>query len=92
MSAFIRLSSIAVTTALVLLYCGAPGASARPDPGDPIPTPVRPDISFASHCPLRRIGTQLVRCDYLTGAGVAAPAFVEVLRTSGTGLATTDRG
>jgi hypothetical protein len=27
-------------------------------------------------CPLERIGTQLVRCDNLTGAGVEAPSWI----------------
>ncbi|MHC6591289.1 hypothetical protein [Arthrobacter sp. C152] len=27
-------------------------------------------------CPLERIGTQLVRCDNLTGAGVSAPFWI----------------
>jgi len=27
-------------------------------------------------CPLERIGTQLVRCDNLTGAGVEAPFWI----------------
>jgi hypothetical protein len=27
-------------------------------------------------CPLERIGTQLVRCDNLTGAGVEAPSLI----------------
>ncbi|MGX5715452.1 hypothetical protein [Arthrobacter sp. MAHUQ-56] len=27
-------------------------------------------------CPLERIGTQLVRCDNLTGAGAAAPYWI----------------
>lgn len=27
-------------------------------------------------CPLERIGTQLVRCDNLTGAGVDAPSWI----------------
>ena len=27
-------------------------------------------------CPLERIGTQLVRCDNLTGAGAAAPSWI----------------
>jgi hypothetical protein len=28
------------------------------------------------YCPLTRIGTQLVRCDNLTGAGVPAPFWI----------------
>jgi hypothetical protein len=29
-----------------------------------------------ANCPLRRVGSQFVRCDNLTGAGVAAPSWV----------------
>jgi hypothetical protein len=47
--------------------------AARPDPGEPVQIQ---DSSGYPNCPLTRIGTQLVRCDYLTGAGVPAPAFV----------------
>ena len=30
----------------------------------------------SSHCPMERIGDQLVRCDTLTGTGADAPAWV----------------
>jgi hypothetical protein len=33
----------------------------------------------ALNCPLRRVGTQLVRCDYLTGGGFTAPLSVPEL-------------
>jgi hypothetical protein len=29
-----------------------------------------------NNCPLRRVGSQFVRCDNLTGAGVTAPSWV----------------
>ena len=38
----------------------------------------------AGNCALARVGTQLVRCDNLTGAGVAAPAWVPELQESPT--------
>lgn len=41
-------------------------------------TPAAPKESgvSAEYCPLTRIGTQLVRCDNLTGAGVPAPYWI----------------
>ena len=32
--------------------------------------------NYYQNCPLARIGTQLVRCDNLTGAGVPAPFWI----------------
>ena len=58
---------------------------------DQLPTPSRPlnpepaphrSIAFSGsplNCPLHRIDRQLVRCDNLTGAGVAAPLFIPEL-------------
>jgi len=56
--------------ALAVLTVG-PTAVARPDDDYLLreATPVKV-------CPLERLGDQFVRCDNLTGAGVAAPAFV----------------
>lgn len=34
------------------------------------------DYFTYSNCPLERIGTQLVRCDVLTGTGVDAPYWI----------------
>ena len=65
--------SAAAAAATIIAGLAATPAIASPDPGDPIP------IRFSTYdgnCPLNRVGTQLVRCDYLTGAGVPAPAFV----------------
>jgi hypothetical protein len=40
--------------------------------------------AFVNGCPLQRIGTQLVRCDNLTGAGVRAPCWIpELTSTAG---------
>ena len=72
------LARCAAATAAATIIAGlaATLATARPDPGDPIP------IRFSSYepnCPLSRVDTQLVRCDNLTGAGVTAPASVPEL-------------
>ena len=58
-------------TALVLLGLTAGPSSARPDAGDP----VRRDHDVIG-CRLERVGAQLVRCDFLTGNGVPAPAWI----------------
>jgi len=73
-SFFVRCSA-ATAAATLLASLAAIPAAARPDPGDPIPN------RFPSYdnCSLRRIGTQLVRCDNLTGAGVPAPVWVPEL-------------
>jgi hypothetical protein len=45
-------------------------------------TDQRADIDLlmsSSDCPLRRVGTHLVRCDYLTGGDVDAPTFIPEL-------------
>jgi hypothetical protein len=67
--------SAAAAAVTIIAGLAATPAAARPDPGEPIP------IRFSSYanCPLNRIDTQLVRCDNLTGAGVAAPAYIPEL-------------
>jgi hypothetical protein len=50
-------------------------ATARPDRGDPIPDRFPSD----GRCSLTRVGTQLTRCDDLTGGGVKAPVWVPEL-------------
>lgn len=72
---------IAGTAILIMLASSAAvPAMARPLYADP-PVATRkitfPDSSLP--CPLRRIDRQLVRCDSLTGAGVAAPLFIPEL-------------
>jgi hypothetical protein len=67
-----RYSAVAAAATLLAGLAAAP-ATARPDPGEPVQIQ---DSSGYPNCPLSRIGTQFVRCDYLTGAGVPAPAFV----------------
>lgn len=64
----------AAVAALLLGAAVASPASARLDPGGP---PVENTLQQVfSHCPLERIGQQLVHCDALTGAGVPAPSWV----------------
>ena len=60
-----------LAAAATVVVVGAAPASARPDPGPRTGESVHP-----GGCLLRRVDTQLVRCDDLTGNGVAAPAFV----------------
>jgi len=62
----VRRGGAVVAGAFLLLTGWMPLAMANPSP----------DPSFGIGCPLERIGTQLVRCDYLTGAGVRAPSWV----------------
>lgn len=59
--------SLFTTIAMALAICGA--AQARQDPG----SPAHP---ANSSCLLERLGTQLVRCDDLTGNGVPAPLHI----------------
>jgi hypothetical protein len=66
--------SAAAAAATVIGGLAAFPATARPDPGGPIP--VRFSIYDYNNCPLERIGTQLVKCDDLTGAGVRAPVSI----------------
>lgn len=65
-------TGLAVAALFVAVVVPAP-AFARQDPGTAggtIPVLTGPN------CALTRIGTQLTRCDSLTGAGVAAPSWV----------------
>jgi hypothetical protein len=66
-----RCSVAAAVTAIIAGLAAFP-AAARPDPGDPNP------IRFSSYdnCSLTRVGTQLTRCDNLTGGGVPAPVWM----------------
>ena len=53
-----------------LLFAGGSGQATIPAPED-----TSAPTTYAD-CPLERIGTQLVRCDNLTGAGVEAPFWI----------------
>ena len=79
-----RTISLAAALALAAgsAWLGSP-ASARPDPGDlrfaamdSVRTALWPP---EGQCPLRRVGTQYVRCDLRTGAGAQAPNWIPEL-------------
>ena len=72
---------IATAAAILTLAAGTATVPAAACPLEPNPAPHR-SIAFPDsprRCPLRRIDRQLVRCDNLTGAGVAAPLFIPEL-------------
>jgi len=64
--------AVATVAATLLMVTSALPVAAGPDPGQPVS---RSDAE-QKQCLLRRIDRQLVRCDFLTGAGVAAPVAV----------------
>ena len=66
-------STAAAAAASIIAGLAAFPAGARPDPGEPIPPRFS---SYDNNCPLTRVGSQLTRCDYLTGGGVPAPLWV----------------
>jgi hypothetical protein len=57
--------------ALVLLGLAVTPAAAHPEAGAPVV-----HAQYRNDCPLRRVGTQFVRCDDLTGNNVPAPAYI----------------
>ncbi len=72
-----QIRAAALTAGLLLTtVVGAQTATAKVDPG--LPLPPLPGITSASaakpapECPLRRVGTQLVRSDDLTGGFAVA--------------------
>lgn len=66
------LHRLVVILPLLLLALAAPAANA--DTGSDTLVPY--DGPSFENCALTRIGTQLVRCDNLTGAGVPAPFWI----------------
>jgi hypothetical protein len=69
-----RCAAAAAAATMVAGLAAIP-AAARPHEGDTIPIRFSDD----DRCRLMRIGTQLVKCDNLTGAGVEAPPWVPEL-------------
>ena len=65
-------SALVASAAALLAVLAATPASARPEPA-PAPAVVQPADDL---CLLERVGTQFIRCDDLTGAGVPAPSFI----------------
>jgi len=68
-----RRVSAAAATALLLTAALALPASARQDPGQPS---AASGPTGNQRCSLARVGSQFVACDYLTGNGVPAPAWM----------------
>ena len=67
----------AMGAGVILLVLGGWLPVATASPPDP------PQDTFSSRrCPLQRIGTQLIRCDNLTGAGVRAPSWIPELNST----------
>jgi hypothetical protein len=77
-----RRGILATCSTFLLAAAAVVPAAARPD-GGPLRQPAESFQAPFVHCPLERVGTQLVRCDNLTGAGVAAAPWVPE-RVSGT--------
>jgi hypothetical protein len=63
----------AIAIAVILASAASP-AGAFNQPGTTRSAPI--SMLNSGNCPLERVGTQFVRCDYLTGDGVPAPAWV----------------
>ena len=72
-----RHTVVGLAAALIVVAGAASPAAARPDPGTSSAT--QTIISTAERCRLTRIGTQYVRCDDLTGAGVTPPSWLPEL-------------
>ena len=64
-------SALVASAAALLGAIAATPAAARPDPAQ-WPVVHVDDVA----CLLERVGTQFVRCDVLTGAGVRAPSHI----------------
>ena len=71
-----RRLALAAATVVATIGLTALPASARQDPGSAATPTTTSSTTNDGRCPLRRVGTQYVRCDNLTGNGVAAPAWV----------------
>lgn len=75
-----RRSTWAAATALALLASAATLPASARQVAEEVPWVAgASSVSLddgSGNCPLRRLGTQLVRCDHLTGAGVAAPTWI----------------
>ena len=66
----IRVTGVIAGAALLLSLSTTPAAFARPEPQPPSV----PSLNYG--CALVRVGTQFVRCDDLTGAGIPAPRWI----------------
>jgi hypothetical protein len=89
---FLRQLIAPASAAALVLLIGATPAAARPDAGTPVTSTASATASTSANsgrCALERIGTQLVRCDNLTGNGVAAPGWVKARSSSAAATSTT---
>jgi hypothetical protein len=66
-------SVLVIAAGAVLATVAAGAATARPESA---PEPPAVQSTRFGQCPLERIDDQFVRCEDLTGAGVAAPAWL----------------
>jgi hypothetical protein len=66
----VRRSGAVVAGVLLPLTGWLPVATASPPPDS------SQAVAFGNDCPLQRVGTQFIRCDNLTGAGVQAPSSI----------------
>jgi hypothetical protein len=69
----------ALVIAFVIVAAASP-AGASQDPGPLQSSSIT--LLTGTNCPLERVGTQFVRCDYLTGAGVPAAPWVPELNST----------
>ncbi|MCD9197925.1 hypothetical protein [Aeromicrobium wangtongii] len=81
MNIFIRKAIVPISV-IVVATAGTLPAAARPDAGVPLRAPATSSVQDSLHCPLERVGTQFVRCDNLTGAGVPAHEWVPEYRSA----------
>ena len=72
-----RCWQVATVAAVLLSAVSAAPASAGTLHDPSLPAPSASAVGSNNHtCWLQRVGTQLVRCDNLTGNGVAAPLWM----------------
>ena len=74
----IQRTGAAAAGVILVLTGGLPTAVAA--------SPPDPSRAFSNGCQLERIGTQLVRCDNLTGAGARAPSWIPEATISAPGV------
>lgn len=75
LSVQVRRGGFTALVTILLSTIGLASAAAVQDPGSPASTQAR-TTHGSGQCSLTRIGTQLVRCDDLTGAGADASSWV----------------
>ena len=68
----ISASVLVIAAGAVLATAAAGSATARPESA---PEPPAVQSARLGECPLERVDDRFVRCDDLTGAGVAPPAW-----------------